>query len=445
MKLLPFEKRVFSHLKEICPDPGNKNFLLAVSGGVDSMALLQFFVRLGFNLEVAHCNFCLRGKESDLDEALVKTFCKTHSIVFHSKRFEQLKDQSKGNSIQQLARELRYEWFNQLLCEKGFDNLVLAHHANDNFETSLYQFIKGTGLKGLKGIPEVNNKIIRPLLKIKKSDIIKYSRDLEIPFRDDSSNDSNKYNRNLLRLEVLPILKKINPDLVNTFKSHSQLYIDAQEIIEAESEQFRIAYCKTIDQNLIIDFKTLKEKPGRLNILLLILEPLGFTLEQLISIFRKEGFTSGKKLLSKTHKLIFNRGELLITPLQTENEEYVISKIPFKVQTKAGELNIEYSDNNNLIINELNTIYLKHNLTLPVIIRSWKQGDSFQPSGMNGKSQKLKDYFINNKFSIPEKHQQLLLTSNNEICWIIGKRADERFIESNPGKKGIKVTWKPYI
>lgn len=444
MQVPALEKAFLYNLKRLCSHPDKSSFLLAVSGGVDSMVLLYLFHRFNLPIEIAHCNFCLRGDESDQDEAIVLELANTLNIPVHIKRFESLKAMAGDHSIQLMARELRYSWFNELLSERNLDYLVLAHHADDNLETAIYNFTKGTGLKGLKGMPEYAKQLLRPLLQIAKSDILNYAQEQSIPYRNDQSNVSLKYNRNLIRHHVIPELNKINPQMSASFAKHAALYKDAIALIEQSSHEFKERHTRQKQDSLIIELETLEKLPGKLNILLTILEPFGFSYSQVLSILENQNSKSGKKLLSHSHRLIFNRNELIVAPLNLDAYSAEINTIPICIMTPYGSLIIEKLENqDNKTEPNKNTIYLKADTPLPFTIRTKEKGDVFYPVGMVGKKQKLKEYFINNKFSIPEKEKQLLLLSKEQICWVVGCRADERFVELDEDKAVIKLSWIP--
>ncbi len=444
MQLNPFEKSILSNLKRLSRNAEQKSYLLAVSGGIDSMVLLNLFHKFQLNFEIAHCNFCLRGDESDQDEALVHQLANELGVPIHIKRFEKLKTLAGDNSIQSIARDLRYNWFDELITARKLDHLVLAHHADDNLETALYNFTKGTGIKGIKGMPEINGNIIRPLLRSEKTDIFNYANEQLIAYRNDSSNESTKYNRNLIRLKIIPELRKINPGISKTYTKHIALYTDAQSLIEHATESFKEKHTKKKHNSLHIDFEAIKNKPGNLNILLSILESFGFTYSQVKDIADKEYSLSGKKILSQTHELVYNRHELIISPIEINTYHILVTTIPICIITPFGSLVFERIDSGEIdIIKDTYIAYLKADTPLPFTIRTKKKGDIFYPSGMQGKKQKLKDYFINNKYSLPDKEKQLLLLSNDQVCWVVGRRVDERFREEDLVKGVVKVSWIP--
>jgi len=446
MKLTPFEKTILLNLKRLSKNAEEKSYLLAVSGGIDSMVLTHLFKKFNLNIEIAHCNFCLRGDESEQDEELVHQLANEMASSIHIKRFEDLKEKAGDSSIQLKARELRYAWFEELIKIRDLDYLVLAHHADDNLETALYNFTKGTGIKGLKGMPEVNGHIIRPLLKTEKSAIIEYAKEELIPFRNDSSNESTKYNRNLIRLKVIPQLKNVNEHITKSFTNHIPLYLDAQALIEQACENFLENHTKQKHHSIIIDFEAIQKKPGKLNVLLSLLEKYGFSYAQVYNIIEKKFILSGKKIQSTTYELVYNRNELIISPLENHSYKILVENIPICIITPFGSLVFErISSQEGGVQKDQNISYLKADTILPFTIRTKEKGDVFCPSGMHGKKQKIKDYFINNKYSLPEKEKQLLLLSGNDICWVIGHRSDERFKEEDKSKPSIKLIWIPAL
>lgn len=421
----------------------NQNYLLAVSGGVDSMVLLDLFMKFDLNFQIAHCNFGLRGKESDLDEELVYSLAKDKNIRCHVKKFNLDGKKDSNNSIQLLARNLRYEWFNELLEENNLDYLVTAHHANDNAETILFNLIRGTGYKGLMGIPSRTESIFRPLLEFQKVDIISYALKNKIAFRDDKSNFTSKYNRNKLRLEVIPIIEQINPQFCITLKENTAIFADIADIVESQVSLFKKDHCKKIDDYLTINFTEIMQKPGKLNILSCILEPYDFSKNQVQFLLNGNLKLSGTKIKSKTHELYLHGKEWVVAPPLKKIKP---TKISFtndcSITTPYGVI---ITENTNSAKNEEDNFHVYISMgnfkDESLVIRTRQEGDWIHLKGMNGKKQKLKDYFINEKLSIPAKDRQLLLCLENEVIWIVGKRKSERLSKMTSTDNYLKITF----
>ena len=406
-------------------DYKKSSFLLAVSGGVDSMVLLNLFLVSNIKFSVAHCNFSLRGEDSDKDEKFVKSICNMLDINVFVKKFNTKKTAfDEKISIQMAARELRYEWFNDLVNKNKIDNIVTAHHFNDNIETVLFNIARGTGISGLKGIEEKQNRLIRPLLNFTKNQILDYANKNKIEFREDLSNEDEKYKRNKIRKSIIPEFQNINPGFIESmyntienFKSAENIYL---KFIENEKKR-----CTTyVDEVLKIDIGLLTKSIEPKTVLYEIIKEFGFI--DIDSIFNVIDAESGKSFYSKKYFLVKNRNKLCISKLIKDriieiSKEKNYIKDPIKMSLKLVG-NFKLTEFKNKKVAVLN--YDK--LEFPLTLRNWKEGDWFIPSGMKGKK-KLSDYFIDNKFSLIEKKRCFVLCSNNDIVWIVGHRIDERY------------------
>lgn len=415
--------------------------LIAISGGIDSVVLTYLCHEFKLNITLAHCNFNLRGDESDGDEAFVNQLAENLNLEVFTQHFDTNEyAKTKKQSTQMAARELRYNWFEKLLKQFQFDYILTAHHADDNLETFLINFTRGTGLEGLTGIPEVNGKFVRPLLPFSSEAIEAYASTNNIKWRDDSSNASVKYLRNKLRHEVVPILKEINPSLLQSFQSTLSHLNDASNVINESTKSFLDNAIETISNDelrlKITDFKTLENPKAYLY---QALKAYGFTeWNDVLALLDAE---TGKQVFSKTHRLIKNRESLLLSPLQTENHEAIlIFEEELKKETPLGVLLFE--EVNAVSNHDKNIIYVdKETLKFPLKLRKRKEGDVFYPLGMKGKK-KLSKYFKDEKMSLLDKENTWLLCSNDDIVWVVGRRADNRFRVKENTKGILKIKLK---
>ena len=409
-----------------------EKLILGISGGADSVCLMHVFLELGYSFELAHCNFNLRGEESDADEYFVKDLAKEHQLKVHIKQFDTLVYAAENKiSTQMAARDLRYAWFEKLRIKSKAKYLAIAHHANDDVETFFINLVRGSGLKGFLGIKEKNNAIVRPLLSVSRLEIEKYLKDRGLVFREDSSNASVKYLRNKIRHELIPLLAQMNPSIQQTVNDEMRILDGVAQIYASKVEEVRKDL--TQEKNGIVQLEISA---------LLVLNPLHSYLYELLSVY---GFSnvepiskalqgqSGKQFFSSTHQLVVDRENIFISLLNKENEVFEITEktislvYPLEINFKVMADKTIIYDNN---IAQLDVEKLKFPLTL----RKWKEGDKFMPLGMK-KFKKLSDFFIDSKFSIIDKQEQWLLCSGVDIVWVLGCRIDERYkLESNTKK-----------
>lgn len=429
----------------------DKRLLIAVSGGLDSMTLTHLMHQLNLNIAIAHCNFKLRDEESDADELFVKNYAIKNNIPFFTTQFDTTKIAEKNKiSIQMAARDLRYEWFNKTLNKHQYHFLLTAHHLDDMFETFLINLTRGTGLDGLVGIPQINDKIIRPLLIFNREEILSYAQKENIKWREDQSNLTVKYHRNKIRHEVVPIFKELNPSLLNSFQNTLNHLKNSQEIllnhINDIKDQIIIKEAKSNDENIILKIEI--EKLNRLshpkNYLFEILKNYGFT--EWNDLANLGSAQSGKFVLSKTHRLIKDRNYLLLTlnPITTnDNLSKNQYEIPLNTKSIAEPIKLKFQilnpTNVNIKSESENCIIVdKDLLKFPLILRKWGKGDYFYPFGMEG-SKKLSKFFKDEKYSIPQKENTWILCSRNQIIWVVGKRPDNRFRVSPQTNQILKI------
>lgn len=406
-------------------DYKKSSFLLAVSGGVDSMVLLNLFTISNINFSVAHCNFSLRGKDSDEDEKFVKSICDKLGINFFVKKFSTKKTAfDEKISIQMAARELRYRWFNDLVNKNKIDNIVTAHHFNDNIETVLFNIARGTGISGLKGIEKKQNRLIRPLLNFTKNQVLDYANKNKIEFREDLSNEDEKYKRNKIRKSIIPEFQNVNPGFIESMYSTIENFKSAENIYLKFIENEKKRCTDYVDEVLKIDIGLLRKSIEPKTVLFEIIKEFGFI--DIDSIFNVIDAGSGKSFYSKKYFLVKNRNKLCISKL-IKDRIIEISKVKNNIKDPI-KMSLKFVDNFKLneIKNKKVAVLNYDKLEFPLTIRNWKEGDWFIPSGMKGKK-KLSDYFIDNKFSLIEKKRCFVLCSNKDIVWIVGHRIDERY------------------
>jgi len=409
----------------------NTTTVIALSGGIDSVVLCHLFSLAKWPFAIAHCNFQLRGEESNGDEQFCKSLAIKYDVPFFSTQFDTKQvaiDQKQ--SVQVAARNLRYTWLKEISIDNQFETIATAHHNNDRIETFLYNFTKGSGIRGLRSIPIKNEKIIRPLLFSSKEDILAFAKTHDLKHREDASNATTKYDRNQLRLEAIPVLKAINPNLEKTTLQNFEHLKELEQIYLWAIDWWRTKVMKETATGYAIDLKKLMDSPTPASILFELLTPFGFLNNQVQNILAERKINSGSQFFSPAHRLLINRDVLLIEP--TEKFQLQILEIhQNQTSLSTGDQPFSFQWNRpkpDTFPSEKNIALLDQNkLQFPLQLRRWQSGDSFYPLGMNGQRQKLKDFFINAKLSLFEKEQIWLLVSGNKICWVVGHRLDERF------------------
>lgn len=417
--------------------------LVGVSGGIDSVCLLYLFKQAGYKIGIAHCNFQLRGEESDQDELFVQNIANEYNIPFYKTRFNTSEiAQSEGISIQMAARDLRYEWFEETRLKFGYDSIAIAHNKNDIIETFLNNLSRGTGIKGLTGIKEKSGRIIRPLLFANRNKIEDFITKNKIEYREDSSNKSTKYSRNLIRHEIIPLFEKINPKFQDTIVENISRLKEVESIYLNEIERKKADLISKKDDILLIDIEKLKEIEQKSSFLHEFISPLGFSQTQIEDIIDCINSTPGKQFFSLTHRLIRDRNYLIINEISAvKDKSYLIDANTIKIDNpiQLDFTEIEKDHTFSLIKNENIGLFDLDLIDFPLTLRKWKKGDYFMPLGMKN-LKKISDFFIDQKLSIIDKENTWILESNNKVIWIIGYRIDERFKITNHTKNILKIT-----
>lgn len=416
--------------------------LLAVSGGKDSVLMTHLFNEARFTFGIAHCNFKLRGDESDGDENFTQKLAGQFKVPYFNTTFDTEGFATKHKiSIQMAARQLRYDWFEQIRKEHKYDYIALAHHQSDTTETVLLNLIRGTGIAGLHGILPKREKLIRPLLFLGRDEIDALITENKFAFREDSSNSSTKYARNKLRLEVIPKLKELNPHLEETFETNSRRFKELEDFLTIQTEQLRNKTFNILPSgDIYIKLDDLKQLEPKSLLLYELFKAYNFSdavLEDLVQSWQGQ---PGKVFKSATHSLLLDRNALILTAINTNDSlETLILKgekeanwedVNLKIQeVQATEFKISLSN--------ASAFFDEAMLQFPLKLRHWKEGDYFYPFGMKGKK-KLSDFFTGLKIPLTaKKHIPVLENGNGDILWVAGYRSDERYKVTEQTKKVI--------
>ena len=388
--------------------------LVALSGGADSVALTRILITLGYHCEAAHCNFELRGEESDRDEDFVRNFCRSLNIKCHSIHFETRRYAAQQSiSIEMAARELRYNWFSKICEESDCQVVAVAHHKDDSVETMLLNLIRGTGINGLLGIRPKNGNVVRPLLCASRQEVVEYLHRMNQTYVTDSTNLEDEYTRNKIRLNILPLMEEINPSVKDGLVKTASYLNDISKV-------YQQAIKESIDRIFItpekeISIEKLMNEPAPQALLFEVLSPLGFNSTQVEEVYGSLNGQPGKRFISSQWQVVKDRDLLLIEKVKTANDK---PQIIFEEVLLTKEF---------VIPKDKNTACFDANKFKGVIsIRKWEKGDYFIPFGMKGKKL-VSDFMTDSKFSLLKKEQQWVLSCNDQIAWLIGERTDNRF------------------
>ncbi len=424
----------------------DKIFLVTVSAGVDSVMLAKICAQLEYQICIVHCNFQLRGEDSEADELFVENLAKELNVPFYSKRFDTKAYKEKFNvSTQVAARELRYDYFNELSGainkeQKKKVSILTAHHKDDNVETSLMYLFRGSGIKGLLGVSAKKGLIERPLLFASKQEIKEYAIENNIIYRDDVSNASNDYTRNLLRNKIIPDIETHFPDFKTMMSKDIELFKDVYQIYKIRIDKKIKGLTKEEGESIKIPVLRLQKMGAGKACLHEILQPLGFTAAQEVEVWRLCDAETGKYVLGSNHRVIRNRNWLLIVPNAIEAATaIVVENIDSSVQFQNGTLQFQITEDLKISDDREVALLDDRSIKFPLILRKWRQGDYFYPLGMN-KKKKLSKFLVDEKYALHQKENVWVLESDQKIIWIVGARIDNRFRINTSTTKALKIT-----
>ena len=429
------------HLHQNFPFLEDSKLLIAISGGIDSVVLAHLCSQLNLNFSLCHCNFNLRGQESDDDEAFVTSLAKSLKTLVYTTSFETEKYATKNKvSIQVAARDLRYTWFYKLLDANQYDYVLTAHNTNDNLETFIINLTRGSGLEGFTGIPPVNQKSVRPLLAFSRDDITLFAIKNGIVWREDRSNASIKYVRNKVRHKVIPILKELNPHVLESFQNTIEYLNESQSIINDAVKNITANVVSYENDVLKISCKEIDKLSNKKAYLYQLLQGYGFTAwNDIVDLISAQ---PGKQIFSNTHRLLKDRNFLILT---TINKSQSI-KGPILIDQKVSEitnpikLTIQNTDDYTSK-NKEQIIIDKDLVNYPLSLKKWHHGDAMYPTGMKG-SKKISQLFKDNKLSLLDKEKiWILADAKDHIIWVIGLRQDRRYLANKTSKNRLKISY----
>ncbi|AKD02163.1 tRNA lysidine(34) synthetase TilS [Pontibacter korlensis] len=417
--------------------------LAAVSGGIDSVVLCEVLHQLKYDFALAHCNFGLRAEDAEADQLFIKKLAKKYNVPFFTENFNTraFAEQEKL-STQMAARTLRYNWFEQIRQQEGYDYIATAHHSNDTTETILLHLTKGTGIAGLHGIPPKNGHIIRPMLSVTKDDIYEYVTERKLIWREDSSNQTTKYQRNKIRHEVIPVLKEINPNLEETMLHTAERVSHAESIVAAYIENLRQQSIKEEEEAVYASLTPLQNATGLPVVLHELLRPYNFSYAVVLELVEALEGISGKQFDSPTHTLVKDREQLVITRRNLSSfGSILINEGDTDAEAANTRFSIKYVDADKYKLNTKPHVAAldADQLKFPLKLRNWQEGDWFVPLGMNGKK-KISDFLIDKKVPANLKGQTLVLVSDQSIAWVVGQRLDNRFKVSDKTERVVEIT-----
>ena len=437
-------KKFQKNFKSLLSNDESKKYLIAASGGLDSTVLIYLSYQLKLNFAICHVNFKLRGKESDKDEKFLDELAKKLKCPIFVLA-ENTKDYAEKHqlSIQEAARRIRYAWFKKCLKKQNFDYLLTAHHADDNLETFLINSFRGTGIKGLTGIPVKREYIIRPLINFTRQEILSFAESENMRWREDQSNASDKYLRNVIRHHLLPFFENRDDNLFARFKTTQNNLNRQESLLE---NYLHLVFKQVVEEkgkSYQLNIKNLKQFPNYENILIELLIDFGFKdWNSIIDLLEAQ---VGKFVSSSTHKIVKERGFLELFQLNEEHDEKIhisMDNLPKTIQFEEGKL--EFQNAQSFEKTKRNVAFVSKDLIKDSVkLRAYQKGDYFYPLGMTGK-RKLSDFLKDEKLSTFEKSKIWVLTHQNEIVWVINHRIDNRYKIKETTNQCLKIQYFPH-
>ena len=427
-----FRKTVSQYITEKALFHASDKILVALSGGADSVALLRVLLSLGYICECAHCNFHLRGQESDRDEDFVRILCCQLSIPLHVTHFDTTAYATAHHiSIEMAARELRYQWFEQLRKECGAAVIAVAHHQNDSVETVLLNLIRGTGIKGLRGIQAKNGNIVRPMLQVSREQILDYLNHINQDYVVDSTNLQDEYMRNKIRLSILPLMKEMNPSVNESIVQTAEHLSQVSQVYHHERYDAMKRVVKPDGSGMKLSIASLLEEVSPQSLLFEMLYPYGFQSSQIADIYHSLFTQSGKCFFSGTHRLLRDRDNLYLEPISHNDD--ILPELSYELVEITPDF---------ILPRDKETACLDADkVTIPLTIRKWERGDKFYPLGMKGKKN-ISDYLTDKKFTLFEKERQYVACQDDDIVWLVEERIDHRFRITSSSKLALIIRIK---
>lgn len=465
---MSFDMQLLSHFQQYIQQhhlfQPKDQLLLAVSGGVDSVVLMDLCHKAGYGFSIAHCNFQLRGKESDADETFVRSLAEKYNVEVLVKKFD-TEEYAAANklSIQEAARALRYTWFEEIVNGqwsmvngekqvKGSHthhssliiHLLTAHHADDNNETLLMNFFRGTGLHGLTGIPVGNGHVKRPMLSFTKQELLDYATEHGLQFREDSSNQSLKYTRNFFRNEIIPAIEKVYPQVKTNLTDNINRFLEIEQLYKLSTQTIIKKLCRIKGKEIHIPVKQLLQYNNKA-LIFEIIHPYGFSEKQIDEVMKLAESDSGRYIDSPAfhYRIIKHRHWFIISPVQSvESATIIIEEKDTEVLFEEGRLSCrKITASKADLTSPINIALLDaKGIMFPLLLRKWKTGDYFYPLGMK-KKKKVARFLIDAKLSKPQKEKVWVLESNKKIIWVVGHRIDDRFKLTSSTKDVLQINY----
>jgi tRNA(Ile)-lysidine synthase len=425
----PMQNLFLDFIKKHALINDNESVLLAVSGGIDSVVLAHLFKRSSIKFGIAHCNFQLRGDDSDGDAVFVEQLSLDLAVPFHLIKFDtKAHASSLGISTQMAARDLRYKWFDGLLGAFDYKKIASAHHKNDNVETLVHNLTRGTSISGLRGMLPINKDLIRPLLGVSRNEIEAYAKAHEINWREDVSNKSHDYKRNFIRHEVLPKFEELNPKYIDVMNTSMAKNREVELIFKNRVKKLQQVLLKTSEHGeASIDIKQFKKEHIGPYLLSEVLKKYGINYKQCDQLLSMLDGYVGKQFVCDGYMLLIDRDSLIISPKTKDSTYHQLINASTKVINSKHQFNFSKSEAGVTIDTNEDKAYLDiDKLKFPLLLRTWQEGDYFRPLGMKGKK-KLSDFMIDTKIPLNLKKEQEVILSEGKIVWVVGKRIDDRY------------------